>query len=469
MRRTGGALILITAAIAAHPAPVVGSGFNIVGSGFSRTGDSAAYLSQAATTLARPPAALQTSTPAPTAPKPPTAVQRPPATPPAPAQPSAAPRPGEMAVEPIRCWWKTDVAEIRVGERFGVTLTCGVVDTRALKVVPSMNQLDPGAVQLTPFEVVSGVRHDDIVVYPHRYFQYEYKVRLLNEGFFGQDVTIPGLAVTFNIQAGDGGSQGRDQRYNLPPLPMRVASLVPRGATDIRDAASGGFGAIDARRFRATGATVAGGILLALAGVLVVVGGVHALGGLRRRPSGTVKALTPAGALNGALAALGRVKADVVRDGWSPALARRAQAVMRIGAAVAMDRPLAHSVATRETVERDGQVRVAHGVVRKRWTLVSGSATPAAIDRALANGYRPAPAVRSALERLRDSLHACDPAAYGREREIDTIRLDQALADGIDAIRLLRRQNGWPLAAAARRRGGAPSTLATASMGGERL
>ena len=84
------------------------------------------------------------------------------------------PRPGEVETAPIKCWWKTDTTAIRIGERFTVTLTCGVIETSSLKVVAGTNQLDPGAVQLTPFEVVSGVRRQDVVAPPWKYFQYQY-------------------------------------------------------------------------------------------------------------------------------------------------------------------------------------------------------------------------------------------------------------------------------------------------------
>jgi len=107
-------------------------------------------------------------------------------------------------------------------------------------------------------EVVAGTRRDDIVAPPWRYFQYDYSVRLLSEGFFGQDIAIPSLNVTYNIQAAAGnGAQGRDQTYVLPPLPVRVAMLVPKDAADIRDSSNDGFAAIATRRGRATNATVA--------------------------------------------------------------------------------------------------------------------------------------------------------------------------------------------------------------------
>ena len=96
-------------------------------------------------------------------------------------------------------------------------LTCGVIETSSIKVVPAVNQLEPGAVSLTPFEAVAGNRHDDVVVPPWRYIQFEYSMRLLSEGFFGQDVTIPALTVTYNLQSpGAGNTEGRDQTYLLP-------------------------------------------------------------------------------------------------------------------------------------------------------------------------------------------------------------------------------------------------------------
>src|SRR5512132_1195604 len=97
------------------------------------------------------------------------------------AQAKRAPRPGEVESDPIRCWWKADRSAIRVGERFTLVLTCGVIETASVKVVPVVNQLEPGAVSLTPFEAVAGRRHDDVVVPPWRYIQFEYAMRLLNE------------------------------------------------------------------------------------------------------------------------------------------------------------------------------------------------------------------------------------------------------------------------------------------------
>ena len=238
-------------------------------------------------------------------------------------------RPGETAADPIQCWWKTSRTAVRVGERFTLVLTCAVVETPSITIVPAVNQLEPGAIILTPFEAVSGVRRDDVVVPPRRYLQYEYEMRLLSEGFFGQDVTLPSLTVTYNIQGPGGDTQGRDQSYMLPPLPMRVLSLVPRMGTDIRDASGQTFETIESRRFLSTAALVGAWIAFAFAAVLAVVAVARAAGRFRARDPKAVTPLPLPAVLRGCLATLSAVRAEAAQTGWTPALSRRALAEPR--------------------------------------------------------------------------------------------------------------------------------------------
>src|SRR5262245_55997165 len=86
------------------------------------------------------------------------------------AQTGKGPGPGEVETDPIRCWWKTSVSAVQVGERFTLLITCGVIETTQVRVVPTMDKFDPTALTLTPFEVVEGSRHEDIVAFPWRYF-----------------------------------------------------------------------------------------------------------------------------------------------------------------------------------------------------------------------------------------------------------------------------------------------------------
>src|ERR1700752_2070545 len=77
-------------------------------------------------------------------------------------------QPGDVETDPIKCFWKTDRSTIIVGERFTVVLTCGIIETDKIKAVPDFNQLEPSTIGLLPFEVVKGVRHEDIRSAPWR-------------------------------------------------------------------------------------------------------------------------------------------------------------------------------------------------------------------------------------------------------------------------------------------------------------
>jgi hypothetical protein len=366
---------------------------------------------------------------------------------PASAQTPAAPkgpRPGEVAVAPIKCWWKADTTAVRVGERFGVTLTCGVIEAGDIVVVPALNQLEGGALALTPFDVISSVRREDIVSPPWRYFQFEYVVRLLSDGFFGQDVNIPALTVTYNLKAQGGETEGRDQTYILPALPMRILSLVPRGATDIRDASTDTFALLESRRFRSTADLVASGILFAFAALLAVVALVTGTARFRTKKVGAARPIAMPAMLSGSLRALDAVKTEA-QGGWTPELARRALSALRVGGAVALRRPVAQEYVARDARERDGQVAVRTGLLRPKRAMVSAAVTSSVVAAHLANGHAPSPSARAALEPLGESLRVFNATAYGRAGDADSIALNAALEQGTDAIKRLRSRSRWPL------------------------
>ena len=245
-----------------------------------------------------------------------------------------------MAEEPIRCWWKTDCTAVNVGERFAVVLTCAALEAGQTIVVPNVSQMDGGAIQLTPFEVVSSTRRADVVAAPWRYIQFEYGVRLLADGFFGQDVNIPALTVTYNFRTADGANTGRDQSYVLPALPMRVLSLVPRSATDIRDTSAMTFGDIESARFRATVARVVSWVATAFAVVLAALALLRATQRFRKREPGTERHVSELAWLGACVARLRDVRKEAA-SGWSPELARRALPALRLAGASALGRPVA--------------------------------------------------------------------------------------------------------------------------------
>ncbi len=366
---------------------------------------------------------------------------------PAAAQTKRAPRPGEVESDPIRCWWKADRGAIRVGERFTLVLTCGVIETSSIKVVPAANQLEPGAVSLTPFEAVAGTRHEDVVVAPWRYLPFEYSMRLLSEGFFGQDVNIPALTVTYNIQSpGAGSTEGRDQSYVLPVIPMRVLSIVPRAASDIRDASGQTFANVESRRSRATAAVVFASIAFAVAAVLAGLALVTLAGRFRVRGAKAVRPLSPAAVLRGSLGALRSARSAAARDGWTPAQMTRAVAALRIAGAHALGKQVAQvHVSNGKAAERVGQLEVRAGIIRRRRVLLSAATTPAALLAAIENGS--GAASRDTLQPIMDALQQFSVAVYGRAGEADTVGLSNAVDAATVAINRMWTRSLIPFAA----------------------
>ena len=364
----------------------------------------------------------------------------------APARPRPRPAPpaGQVAEEPIRCWWKTDRTAVNVGERFAVVLTCASLEAGQTTVVPNVSQLDGGAIQLTPFEVVSSTRRADVVATPWRYIQFEYAVRLLADGFFGQDVNVPALNVTYNFRTADGANTGRDQTYVLPALPMRVLSLVPRGATDIRDTSAMTFGDIESARFRATLARVTSWIATAFAVLLAVLALLRASQRFRKRVPEAERQVGEVARLGAAAAVLREVRKDAA-GGWSPELARRALPALRLAAASALGRPVAQLRVERDADVREGQIAGRRGWLRRGRTLLSASTTRANIDAGAAQKGVSGRA-RAAMAALGPALDAFSVAAYGRgATPPDGDELNSTLERSLDAVKSLRTGALWPV------------------------
>jgi hypothetical protein len=151
-----------------------------------------------------------------------------------------------VEVEPITCWWRTSVTAVRTAEPFDLRLTCAVVETDATKVVADFSKLDETVVQLPPFEVLGGGTHAaDLTVPGKRFFQYDYRLRLLSEDLFGGDVPIPPLEVSYRVESRVSGGetvQGREQTYHLPRTSVRLISIVPDDTSDIREAPAAAAG-----------------------------------------------------------------------------------------------------------------------------------------------------------------------------------------------------------------------------------
>jgi hypothetical protein len=139
------------------------------------------------------------------------------------------------------------------------------------------------------------------------------------------------------------------------------------------------------------------------------------------------------------------VAADASRTGWSPNLARRAVAAVRIAGAVALARPVAQDFVGPDVVEREGQVTVRKGWIRPRRVLLSASVTPRGIASHLGNGRELKATTRTRLESISEALGVFSAASYGRNGKPDASALDAAVESSKDVIRGLRTSARWPM------------------------
>ena len=362
-----------------------------------------------------------------------------------------------VETDPLQCWWRTTTGAVRVGETLTVVLTCAVVETDDVKVVVDESRLEPSVAQFVPFEVLGGSHAADLRNGDRRFFQYEYRLRLIAENLFGKDVALPETKLTYRIQsrvAQKTSVEGRDQTYLLPPLSLRILSLVPADASDIRDSAAETFADVDRRGFRASLFTVVGGVLFALAGLVAVLTLVR-LYVRSRKPAAAADRLVGDGAI---LRGVGRELAAVQREregsGWSDALVTRASAALRIIGTYALGRRTsrAMSQSTNGQTARDGRLVVNVGWPRTKQVAVSGSATPRSIADAIArssNGRR-----AGELEAIEAALSRFTVAQYGRQDagQFDSAALDESLAAAQRLLRRLKIEHTWVMKRLRRKR-----------------
>lgn len=357
-----------------------------------------------------------------------------------PTRPTTPTNPAEVVAPPIECWWKTDRSAVRVGEHFTLTLTCAVLDTERVKVVVDESGLAPSALHLVPFDIVGGERFRDIRNAPRRFFQYQYVMRVLGEEFFGREVTLPRLQISYRVQnslQGGAALQGREAQYSLVPVPIRVLSLVPAGAADIRDTPVDTFGDVDRRLFRSNLLLILAGVAFVLAGLMAVMLVARAAVKRRAATASRQRTLSAGAVLRAASRELGAVQSDSQSGGWNNDLAGRAAAALRLAGAVALSRPVSHTEVDRATPPTEGQVAAAPGfglgMLRGKKVVLSASVTP---DSTPLNGHA-APAAEL-WRALSHPLGLFTAVRYSRDGGIDGTALDAALSEGRDVVRRLR-------------------------------
>ena len=351
------------------------------------------------------------------------------------------------AAEPIRCWWQSSTGAVTIGEPFSVVLTCAVVDTELVQVVPDETRLGVASVQVAPFEILGGAHPADVHRGSRRFFQYQYSLRLINVDAIGHDVNVPGLAIQYRVHSRVGANaslEGRDLTYLMPPLPIKVLSLVPAEAADIRDGGDAGLGVLESLRFRTSLFEILALSLAALSALMVVLGLVPLARRTQRAGAMDTNRLPDRAVLRDVAAELDDVQAQIARDGWSDAHTARALSAVRIVAAHAIDRPVSQKPLAASAPTPEGRIVVSHGRLRPARAAVASPVTAGDVARA---GSALADSVsltrRYHLEGLQHGLASLTSAVYHKVPARDARELDEALRHAASVATELAQERNW--------------------------
>lgn len=374
--------------------------------------------------------------------------QMPPARPAAPVQaPVARPPDRVNGVEPIRCWRQASAGAIAIGETFTVTLTCAIYDGQNAQVVPDESRLNVASIQMAPFEILGGAHPADVRRGFRRFLQYDYQLRIISRDAIGHDVNIPPLTISYRIHSGAGGPaalEGRDLSYLLPMMPIKVLSLVPADAGDIRDASETSLGAVESLRFRASLYRILTYVFGALAAAMAVLALVPLA-----RPKASVAAarrdeVSDRAVLRAAIGELTDVQSRASTAGWSDEDLTRALASARLVAAAAIGRGISRKPVN--GAAPPGRLAISDGILRRRRATVASAVTAEDLRRASASGGFSATR-QQALDDLAGTLATFSAALYARQpkRESDVFDsgVRQAVALAWDVASERPRWSGW--------------------------
>ncbi len=352
--------------------------------------------------------------------------------------------PVKLGWEPIRCWRQSSAGAVAIGEAFSVVVTCAVYEADNAQVIPDESRLNVAAIQMAPFEILGGAHPPDVHRGSRRFFQYEYQLRIIGPDAIGHDVNIPALPISYRIHSRVGAAatlEGRDLSYVLPMMPIKVLSMVPGDASDIRDASEASLAAVDSLRFRSSLFRVLTIVFGALAAVMVVL----ALVPLARKKSTTTgierDRIPDHAVLNRVADELGELQKGVA-GGWTDQLVARALSLMRIVAAAAMDHPISQTVHASGAAP-EGRLLVQSGLITSRRAAVASSVTARDVAHAMAQSTTLSATQRSRLEDLQDAIDRLTHALYAQPPLRDASTLDDAVRHTISVAREIAQQRSW--------------------------
>jgi hypothetical protein len=359
---------------------------------------------------------------------------------------TGSPIPENPGWEPIRCWRQSSAGAITAGETFTMTLTCAVYEGDNAQVIPDESRLGVASIQLAPFEILGGSHPPDVHRGSRRFFQYDYQLRIISPDSIGHDVNLPPLTISYRIHSRVGAAatlEGRDLSYLLPMMPIKVLSLVPADAGDIRDASNASLHAVDALRFRANVFQVLTLTFSALAVVLLALALVP-LARLRSAAATAERDRVPDRAVvTRAAEELADVRSRAAQDGWDDDAIARALAAARLVAAAAINQPISQKPAGKGAAAPEGRLLVRHGVVRPVSVSVSSAATPDDIEKARLNGSELSTTRRQQLDGLQSGLATLTAALYRKEPTHDGAELDDAVRHAHGVAKDIAAERSW--------------------------
>src|SRR5262249_54452504 len=151
--------------------------------------------------------------------------------------------------------------------------------------------------------------------------------------------------------------------------------------------------------------------------------------------------------------------------GWTPDLAARALAALRVAATYALGRRVGYAklaqsaISNQQSAISDGTLVLRNGLFRSKPIAVSGAITPPTVARELTrNGG--SNATRSAmLESLAQALSTLTTAGYARDGKPNDNALDEALSTAVLVLKRVRFEQTWIMKRLVLRRGGAPAPV----------
>lgn len=355
----------------------------------------------------------------------------------------------ETEVKPIRCWWQSSVTSVRVGEEFDVVLTCQVIESDNLRVALDGDKLGPEAASFAPYRILNKVNREDLIKNEHRFFQYHYILKIISEDYFGKEAPLPAFEIAYRLEKKLDKDpefiKGKEQKYKLPALPIKIQSLVPQEANDIRDTKLWSFGLVKARTQKARLAFAAAAFVAAISAAIFLIPFFKALILLfsAKRPAKHI--FSQRSVIKKLARELARIEKAKNEADWNQALLDRLLVVFRIcGELTKLHPNVTQSYVEPELGMLGGflnsrKFRFERNWIRVRQVVIYSSTTPQELGGSIkVYNFAQMGNFLNAFEKLNE-------IQYGPAQDADKAELDDILKVGRKVVGLLKIYYLWPI------------------------